>query len=133
MKVVIDTNILVSGLLSPFGAPAHIVRMMVSGAFDICYDARILAEYEEVLSRPKFAFTKEEISGILGYIEYFGYPVAANPLDSPLRDASDEPFLEVAISGGAEYLLTGNISHYPPAARHGVRVLTVAQFLMIKR
>lgn len=129
MRLVIDTNILVSGLLSPYGAPAHIVRMMVAGAFDVCYDARILSEYEEVLNRPKFAFKKEEIESVLWYIEYFGYPVAATPLSRKLRDPFDEPFLEVAIAGGADYLLTGNISHFPPSACRGVRVLTPAQFL----
>lgn len=129
MTVVLDTNVLVPGLLSPYGAPAHIVRMMVSGAFEVCYDARILAEYEEVLRRSKFAFTREEVGNIIGYIEHFGCPVAAAPLLAPLRDPGDEPFLEVAIAGRADCLVTGNIAHYPSAARGRVRVVTPVQFL----
>ncbi len=48
MRFVIDTNVLVSGLLSPYGASAEIVRMLAAGAFDLLYDARIVSEYKEV-------------------------------------------------------------------------------------
>ena len=59
MKVVIDTNVIVSGLLTPFGNSAEIVRMITSGKLNLCFDARILTEYEEVLKRPKFKFSGE--------------------------------------------------------------------------
>lgn len=44
MKVVLDTNVVVSGLLSPFGPPGEIVRMTADGFLELCYDARILSE-----------------------------------------------------------------------------------------
>jgi putative PIN family toxin of toxin-antitoxin system len=56
MNIVLDTNVLVSGLLSPFGPCGRIVCMVSSGELTISLDARILAEYEEVLCRPKFKF-----------------------------------------------------------------------------
>ena len=51
MNVVLDTNVLVSGLISPFGPPADIVRLLAAGAIRVCYDACIFGEYREVLSR----------------------------------------------------------------------------------
>ncbi len=50
MIVVVDTNVLVAGLLSPFGPPGEIVRMIVAGSLSLCFDARILSEYSDVLA-----------------------------------------------------------------------------------
>ncbi|MFQ6093804.1 MAG: putative toxin-antitoxin system toxin component, PIN family [bacterium] len=55
IKVILDTNVVVPGLLSPFGDSAEIVRMVSSGEPSICFDARILSEYHEVLRRPTSA------------------------------------------------------------------------------
>ena len=55
MKVVIDTNIIVSGLLTPFGSPSEILRLLALGKLIICFDTRIMAEYLGVLNRPKFS------------------------------------------------------------------------------
>ncbi|OGW93621.1 MAG: putative toxin-antitoxin system toxin component, PIN family [Omnitrophica bacterium RIFCSPLOWO2_01_FULL_45_24] len=129
MRVVIDTNVLVSGLLSPYGAGGEIVRMAVAGSLDLLYDARIVSEYEEVLSRPKFSFDKAHIDNLIEFITHFGIPVSATPLSIHLSDMDDEPFLEVAISGKAECLITGNAAHYPMRPKRKVRVLAPRQFL----
>ncbi len=129
MRVVIDTNVLVSGLLSPYGAAAEIVRMAIAGSLDLLYDARIMSEYGEVLSRPKFSFEKPKIDILIEFIEHYGIPVAAIPLSTRLPDPDDEPFLEVAISGKAECLITGNAVHYPMRSKHKMRVLTPRQFI----
>ena len=124
MRVVIDTNVIVSGLLSPYGTTAEIVRMIVAGSVDLLYDARIVSEYEEVLSRPKFSFDKASINCLIDFIMHFGIPVSATPLSVHLPDLNDEPFLEVAISGKAECLITGNVAHYPMRSRCKTHVLT---------
>lgn len=129
MKIVIDTNVLVSGLLSPYGASAEIMRMVVAGSLDLLYDARIVSEYEEVLKRPKFRFDKARVSNLIEYIMHYGIQVSAMPLSRHLPDLDDEPFLEVAISGPAEALITGNITHYPLRGKRAVRVLAPRQFL----
>ena len=129
MRVVIDTNVLVSGLLSPYGASAEIVRMTVAGSLELLYDARIISEYREVLLRPKFSFEKSHIYTLMEFIEHYGIPVAATPLSGHLPDVDDEPFLEVAISGKAECLITGNTTHYPMRLKNKMRVLTPRQFL----
>ena len=129
MRVVIDTNVLVSGLLSPYGAASEIIRMAVGGSIDLLYDARIMSEYREVLSRPKFSFEKSNVDTLVEFIEHYGIPVAATPLSGHLPDTDDEPFLEVAISGKAECLITGNTAHYPMRSKHKMRVLTPRQFI----
>src|SRR3989338_630450 len=129
MKVVIDTNIIVLGLLSPFGPSGEIVRMIASGGLELCHDARILSEYKEVLLRPKFSFDVNHINDLLIQIESCGFTAGALPLKKALPDKSDEPFLEVALAGKAGCLVTGNIIHYPISGRYGMTVVTPKEFL----
>ena len=133
MKIVLDTNVLVSGLLHPFNPPGEIVRMVSSGALALCYDARILAEYRDVLSRPKFQFQPSETDLLLTQLKEEGYLVAAEPLRQPLPDSQDEIFLEVAISGKVRCLVTGNLKDYPSAKRQGMDVVSPSDFLEIYR
>ncbi len=129
MKVVVDTNVLVAGLLSPFGPPGEIVRMIASGTLRLCFDARILTEYGEVLARPKFQFNSEQTQILLEQIKLEGLGIAGNPLPTRLPDPTDEPFLEAAVAGKAECLVTGNAKHFPTARRQGVVVLSPSEFL----
>lgn len=129
MKVVVDTNVLVSGLLSPFGPPGEIVRMIASGTLRVCLDARILTEYGEVLARPKFRFNPEQSQVLREQIKTEGLSVAGDPLPARLPDPTDEPFLEAAVAGEAECLITGNTKHFPSAKRQGAAVLSPSEFL----
>ena len=129
MKIVLDTNVLVAGLLSPFGPCGEIVRMVSSGDVTLCFDALILTEYSEVLYRPKFGFDKEKVSALLDHIEHRGRAVASSPLRHSLPDSDDEPFLKVAIAGKTECLVTGNASHFPAKLRQGTKVLSPSEFL----
>lgn len=116
MLVVIDTNILVSSLMSPFGAPAKLMGLVIQGSVTPCFDYRIMIEYREVLSRPKFGFTNDEINALLGGIQINGMSVLAEPLDIPFTDESDKKFYEVAKFCRAT-LITGNIRHFPKDSR----------------
>jgi len=129
MKIVLDTNVLVAGLLSPFGSCGDIVRMVSSGSLTLCVDARVLSEYYEVLERPKFRFDPDKVAAILAYIERSSWVVSSTPLSASLPDPDDEAFLEIAVSGGAEYLVTGNAAHFPSQLCHGVTVISPADFL----
>ena len=133
MRIVLDTNVLVSGLISPFGPPGEIVRMVSSGAVVLCLDARILAEHDEVLARPKFGFDPDSVAALLDYVGFRSESVASTPLDQRLPDPDDEPFLEVASAGDADCLVTGNLVHFPSNARAGVAVLSPAEFIAAVR
>ncbi len=124
----IDTNVLVSGLLSPYGPPGEIARLISSGALSLCFDARILSEYSQVLRRPKFPFHTEEIDALLEQIQSKGSVVASEPLPRRLTDPHDEAFLEVAVGGKAGMLVTGNLKHFPPSLHH-VKTVSPAAFI----
>jgi len=133
VKVVLDTNVLVSGLLSPHGPPGGILRMVAAGRLTPCLDARILAEYREVLSRATFGFRQDRVDELLAQIGTEGESVVAEPLRQRLKDTGDEPFLEVALATKAECLVTGNLRHYPASLREGVKVISPAEFLEFLR
>lgn len=130
MKIVLDTNVLVAGLLTPFGPCGAIVRMVSSGDLTLCLDARILSEYNEVLRRPKFRFEPDKVAPLLDYVEHSGEIAASSPLPAPLPDPDDQPFLEVALAGPAACLVTGNHAHFPAKHCQGVKVLSPSEFLM---
>jgi putative PIN family toxin of toxin-antitoxin system len=129
MKIVLDTNVLVSGLLTPFGPSGEIVRMVSAGKLILYIDARILSEYHEVLQRPKFKFNNDRINTLISFIKHNGQFVSALPLKSSLPDPDDESFLEVAIAGNVRCLITGNIVHYPSSHREGINILSPSEFL----
>lgn len=133
MRIVLDTNVLLSGLLSPSGPPGSILRLITAAAVRICYDARILVEYRQVLLRPAFPFTEIQVDSLLDQLQADGDLVAALPLVERLPDPEDEIFLEVALSGNAQYLVTGNLKHYPAQKRQGVRVESPRAFLELFR
>ena len=129
MKVVLDTNVLVSGLLSPFGTCGELVRMLTSGSLVLCVDARILLEYDEVLRRRKFGIDPSRVDTLIEYIKNLAEVHATVPLDTPLPDEDDSPFLEVALSSGASYLVTGNLKHFPKRRWSGLAVVSPKMFL----
>jgi len=129
MNIVLDTNVLVAGLLSPFGPCGEIVRMVSSGELTLSFDARILTEYEEVLARPKFKFEKDKVAALLDHVKHRGLTVASSPLSKSLPDPDDEPFLEVAIAGNVVCLVTGNQVHFPSDRCQTITVHSPSEFL----
>ena len=129
MRVVLDTNVLVSGLLSPTSTCGSIVRMMGAREFSLCCDARILTEYRAVLSRPRFRFDGDMLSWVLDFIEREAIVCCARPLAHALRDAADAAFLEVALAASADYLVTGNARHFPVRKAAAPRIVTPREFL----
>ena len=133
MRIVLDTNVLVSGLLSPFGPPGDIVRLLAAGAVRACYDARILDEYREVLSRPVLRIAEGRVESLLHQVAADGVLVTAQPLAIRLPDPDDEVFLAVALAGNARCLVTGNLRHYPKPIRKRMPVVSPRDFLDLYR
>lgn len=129
MTIVLDTNVLVSGALNPFGTPAAIIKLVIEGKITLAYDIRILTEYREVLMRPKFPFTSELVEALLELIIRPGIMVSAAPMACHLPDPDDEIFVEVALNSRAEALVTGNKEHFPPDRCRPVKILSPAEFL----
>jgi len=125
-KVVLDTNILVSGLISSAGSPGRVVDLLLGGELYTFHDDRILAEYREVLSRDKFPFRPQTVTALIDAIMVAGDSVSAPPLPWSLPDETDRKFYEVAKAAGAR-LVTGNLKHYPKDPL----VLSPADFLKL--
>jgi putative PIN family toxin of toxin-antitoxin system len=124
VRIVLDTNVLVSGVLSAAGAPARILEAVLAGGLELAIDMAIREEYEEVLRRPELGFDGAHVAELLAAIDHLAHEVtAAPPCPEPLPDPDDEPFLGVAAASGS-VLVTGNTRHYPARARRGVAVLT---------
>jgi len=113
MRVVLDTNVLVAGLLNPNGAPAVVLRLAINRRLDLLLDNRMLFEYEDVLRRPRFGFAERETAILLDFLRNESEYVSAEPRPELVADEDDAAFYEVARSAGADALVTGNKRHYP--------------------
>ena len=130
MRVVIDTNVLVSGIINPHGAPGRVLDAMLARALLVLHDDRILDEYRQVLRRPVFRFAQGSIDSLLDFIETCGEHVSTREIGVVLPDPTDLPFLEVALLGNAEALVTGNLKHFKPKlGRYKLNVWPPSEFV----
>jgi putative PIN family toxin of toxin-antitoxin system len=130
--IVLDTNVLVSGLKSPYGPPARIVDQVISSEIRVAFDDRIVAEYIDVLTRGKFSFDPYRVHAIVDHIKLVGLLAVGRPLgivDPP--DPTDLPFAEVAVSARVDALVTGNRAHFGFLKDHGIDVLSPTEFLEV--
>jgi uncharacterized protein len=129
MKIVLYTNVLVSGVLKPHSIPGSILNAILDERMTVLVDDRILFEYRDVLERPKFDFPPSYIESVLEFFEHRGDYVTAPPVPEQLLDPADLPFYEVAIAGVADFLVTGNGRHFPD--RHFV--VSPREFISVLR
>ena len=128
LKVVLDTNILVSSLLTS-GPPAIIVDLVADGRIIPFYNDLILQEYWDVLSRKKFGFSSIQLTQLIHDIARTGIAVTGKQSDKiKLIDEDDRIFYNTALEAQA-YLITGNTRHFPPKTF----IVSPAQFLDIYR
>jgi putative PIN family toxin of toxin-antitoxin system len=120
MRIVLDTNVLVSSLLSPHGPPGRLLDLVVAGELRILVDDRILREYSEVLTRSRFGLDRETVLHLVEFLAEAAERVDASGNTVPLADPDDAPFLEVAIAGCADALVTGNIRHFKTRGKQSV-------------
>lgn len=121
MKIfaVIDTNILVSALLSlkNDSATVQVIENVLQKKIIPVYSEEIFAEYQNVLHRKKFNFSAEIVDYMLEAIKSFG--ILVNPAETEiiLPDMKDVPFYKIILENADYYLVTGNIKHFPKIDR----------------
>ena len=133
MRVIIDTNILVSGLISEYGAPAKIVDAVLEGQIIPVMSAETLQELEDVLSRPRLqVYFKRAGVSTLEFLEHL--KKIAEFIQPPrtevfIRDAKDRVFIELAaMFPPPEYLITGD-KDFEQDRYHGVPVISASFFV----
>lgn len=124
-----DTNVLVSSLLSSSGPPRIIFRLFLAGKFDWLVNDLILAEYEEVLSRKEFSIKWTEAIRALEFIRFYAVHVPYVPEAMDVPDLGDLPFILCARQGKADVLVTGNQKHFPPSLCQGFEVFSPVDFI----
>ena len=130
ITVVLDTNVLVSSLLSSKSPPAKILDLVLSDAIQVAYDDRILGEYEEVLSRHELHISLPRMLAVIDHLELAGKFVTPNPLSTEgYTDPDDVMFAEVFITSNADALITGNLRYYKPLLKQNALVLSPVQFM----
>ncbi len=131
-RAVFDTNVIVSGFLSPNVPPGRIVEWLRSGAVQGILDDRIVAEYEEVLLRPAFRLPPTEVALVLSAISGHALRVDVLPrhVAKEIPDPDDAPFLECARASEVP-LVIGNLRHFPKRIAGSTPILTPAQFVAI--
>ena len=130
MRLVLDTNALVSGLLTAGNPPGRILDLLRAGKIQLQVDERIVAEFDGVLSRRKFRkyFSDFEKDLIMDFIQADSEWHVCTRIVDGLPDPNDACFLEVAREAGVP-LVTGNARHFPEELRGGVEVLSPREFL----
>lgn len=111
MRVVVDTSVIVSGLISAKGSPALIISRWIQGEFTLLYSPAMLAELEDVLNRAwlaeRLATTPNRVPDFLKAVRVMGELVSGYaPVGGVVRDPFDEMFLACAVLGRADYLVT---------------------------
>lgn len=129
IRAVIDTNVLVSGLLSPAGNEALVLLAVHQGHVHPCFSDAVLDEYTAVLTRPRFGFSPEEVGALLLMFRSRGefFRPEASPIHSP--DPGDTKFLHCALAARADYLVTGNKRDFPDAPYGPTRVVNAAELI----
>ena len=126
---VIDTNVLVSARITknPSSATVKVLNNMFNGTIKPIFNDEIIAEYTDVLHRPKFRMRDEDINLIINYIKKYGIHSDRIPFDGNMPDEKDHPFYEVSLSVEDSFLVTGNLKHFPVTPK----VVTPSQIIAI--
>ncbi|MDP2345388.1 MAG: putative toxin-antitoxin system toxin component, PIN family [Deltaproteobacteria bacterium] len=132
MRIVLDTNVLVSALITPGRSAAKLLEEYIlvedeHGPLTLLLDERIVAEYREVLARRRFGFEPNLVDDLVAALEAVAIFVDAPALAATPTPDDDRPFLEVALAGDAAVIVTGNKKHFPETGR--IEVLGPAELL----
>ena len=113
IRVVLDTNVLVSANLSAEGLESLVVSLALNQKIQLHVSEPILQEYERVLRYPRLKFEAKEVARFLARLRRSSVLVMPTRTVSASPDEADNRFLECAEAAGADFLVTGNKKHFP--------------------
>jgi putative PIN family toxin of toxin-antitoxin system len=132
VRVVLDTNVLVQALIAAHGPANTILGLALARSLELLVDERVREEYEDVLTRARLRLHRSDVQHLLKRIDAVAVRISSRPLPGGAKaypDADDVMFLEAAVSGRAQALVTANLRHFPESLRHGITVLPPIGFV----
>lgn len=131
LKIVVDTNVVVSAFLKPYSNPALILALIAQQEVNLCLSKNILTEYQGVFAYRKFKhLNQDKVKIFLTQIEQDAVWIEPQLTVNILKDdPEDNKFLECALAAKADFLITGNTKHFPLHSFYHTRIVTPAEFL----
>jgi uncharacterized protein len=130
LRLVLDTNIIVSSALNPYGLERTVLVFATTKPAKLYITEAILAEYQEVVSRPELKIRKGLRRQLLQFIGKHARIVRPSHLIQVTRDPDDNKFMECSDAARADYLVTGNQRHFPKFWKQ-TKVITSREFISI--
>lgn len=132
IRVVVDTNVIISSFLNISGTPAKIMKIAYEGRFIMLVDSRIVEEYRRALNYPKFEIKGNEAESFLNFVshnaEFCGTCERIKGFKVPVDDMK---FIEVANKLNADFIITGNTRHFNFREIAGCRIISPAEFIRL--
>ncbi|MBI2688352.1 MAG: putative toxin-antitoxin system toxin component, PIN family [Acidobacteria bacterium] len=128
MRVVLDTNILISACWTPGGNEWRVLSLAKSGLLGVCLSDALEAEYQDVAQRRKFAKYQQCLALAIGDISAIAVRVQPQSICKACTDPDDNLLLDCAAAGGAQYVITGNLRDFP-TAWNGIGVINARMLL----
>jgi len=133
-RVVIDTNVFISGILKAKSAPGMILQALSEpDSLELLLSEQIFNEYNEVIRRQKFGLNEDTINTALSLILEIADIVLPEKEFNVLPDPDDNRFLECAVEGRADFLVTGNRKHFPFSEFYEVKIVSPSELIKILR
>jgi putative PIN family toxin of toxin-antitoxin system len=129
IRVVLDTNVLVSAMISPFGNESLVLRAVQLNKIVPCFSEKMIEEYRGVLARPKFSFAPDEIDGLIRLLQAKGLTFKPRAIKGASPDPKDDDFIACALAAEAAFLVTGNKRHFPVASCGETQVVSARELL----
>ena len=130
LRIVVDTNILVSAALKPDGLQRTVLVLALTKPSRLYVTKTVLAEYGEVLARPEFKIRRGLRQQLFQLIKNYAQVVNPARALQVAKDPEDNKFLECADAARADYLITGNHRHFPTFWKN-TKVITSREFISI--
>jgi len=130
LRLVLDTNILVSAALKPQGLQRTVLVLALARPARLYVSGPILEEYQRVLARPRFQIRKGRQQQLLQLLKNRAHSIEPSCRLAVTTDPADNIFLECAEAARADYLVTGNTRHFPPFWRQ-TKIITPREFLTL--
>jgi len=133
-RVVLDTNVLISAIISCKGSPAKILGLWRKGAFELVFSEETLQEFIDVMSRPKLlritGINEDELNTLVSYLRYSSIVVdSSEDIAIAIEDPDDAKFISCAVRAGAKYIVSGDHHLLDIEKCEGTAIVTPAEFL----